>query len=76
LQFRHKSGFPLCVLYGLERDAVNAGASLVGPNQAIGVTEDVGPIHLVIERVEAIGRFLLGLAVQLPLQCPDAFRGC
>jgi hypothetical protein len=27
-------------------------------------------------RVEAKGRFLLGFAVQLPLQCPDVLRGC
>ena len=29
-----------------------------------------------VERVEAKGRFLLGLAVELPLQCPDVLRGC
>jgi hypothetical protein len=37
------------------------------------VSEDVlHPTQLVAERVKAKGRFLLGLAVQLPLQCSDA----
>jgi hypothetical protein len=31
------------------------------------MTEDVNPIDLVIQGVEAAGRFLLGLAVELPL---------
>jgi hypothetical protein len=46
--------------------------SLVGANQAIGVSEEVRPLHLIAERVETKGRFVLGLAVQRPLQCPDA----
>jgi hypothetical protein len=35
LQLRDKRGFSFCVLYGLKGDAVDASASLVGPDQAI-----------------------------------------
>jgi hypothetical protein len=61
LQLRQKGGYPFAGLYGLEGDAVDAGAPFVGPDKMVGVTEDVGPVYLVIERVEAVGRFLLGL---------------
>ena len=39
------------------------------------MTEDVGPIHLVIQGMEAAGWFLLGLEVELPLKRPDSVRG-
>jgi site-specific DNA recombinase len=63
LQLRYESGLPFCALYGRKGNTVNTGAAFVGPHQAIGVTEDVSPIHLVIECVEAKGRLLLGLTV-------------
>jgi hypothetical protein len=75
-QFRHKSGCPLFGLDVPKAHAVDTGAPLVGTNKIIGMTEDVRPIDLVIQGMEATGRLLLGLAVQLPLQCPDALRGC
>jgi len=43
------------MLYGLEGDPVDAGAASIGPNKAPGVTEDVVPAELVLERVEAVG---------------------
>jgi hypothetical protein len=36
--------------------------------ERVGVSEDVRPIHLVVEQVEAVGRFLLGLGVQRLLE--------
>ena len=66
-QPRHEGGCPLFGLDVLEGDAVNAGAAFVGADKVIGVTEDVGPVNLVVQGVEAAGGFLLGLAVQLPL---------
>ena len=66
---------PFPALYGLKTDAVYTGAAFVGPNKAIGIIEDICPIHLVIKSIEAKGWFLLGLEVQLPLQCPDVLRG-
>ena len=47
--------------------AVNTGAPFVGADKGIGMTEDVGPINLVVQRMEAAGWFLLGLAIKLPL---------
>ena len=40
---------------------------LLARTRLIGVTEDVGPVDLVVQGMEAVGRFLLGLAVELPL---------
>jgi hypothetical protein len=55
--------------------AVDPGAPLVGMDTGLGVTEDVRPIDFVVQGVETAGWFLLGLAVELPLKCPDGFRG-
>ena len=66
-QLRQKGDYPFSGLYGLEGDAVDAGAPFVGSDKIVGVTEDVGPVYLVVQGVEAVGRFLLGLAVELPL---------
>jgi hypothetical protein len=67
LQLPNECGYPFVLLDGFERYAVYSGAPFVGADKAIGMTEDVGPINLVIQGVEAAGRFLLGLAVELPL---------
>ena len=48
-------------LYGVEVDPVYAGTASVGPNKPPSVTEDVFPADLVVERVKAVGRLLLGL---------------
>jgi hypothetical protein len=58
---------PSFFLDGLESYAVYAGAPFVGPDKTIGMTEDVSPINLVIQGMEAADWFLLGLAVELPL---------
>ena len=75
-QFRHKGGCPFFRLDGPEGHAVYPGAPFVGPDKFIGMTEDVRPVDLVLQGMEAAGWFLLGLAVELPLKCPDAIRGC
>ena len=67
---------PFLPLDGLEGNAIDPGAPFVGADKIIGMTEDVRPVNLVVQGVEAAGRLLLGLAVELPLKCPDAFRGC
>ena len=66
-QFLQKRFYPDSVFYGLEADPVNAGAASVGTDKSPSVTEDVFSADLVVERVKAIGRFLLGLGIQLPL---------
>src|SRR5215208_264634 len=60
----------------LERHPVHAARAAVGPAQRVGVGEDVRPVDLVVELVEAEGRLLLGLEVQLALQSPDLVRSC
>lgn len=75
LELRHKSGRAFLILDGFEGDAIDPGAAFVGPDQILGMTEDVCPIDLVVEGVEAVGRLLLGLTVELPLERPDVFRG-
>jgi hypothetical protein len=74
-QFPQKSFYPFASLDGLEADPVDAGAASIGPDQSPGVAEDVRPADFVVERVETVGRFLLGLGIELPLERPDAVRG-
>jgi len=74
-QFPQESFYPFAALDGFEVDPVNAGTASVGPDQTPGVTEDVFPVGLVVERVETVGRFLLGLGIELPLERPDRVRG-
>ena len=66
-QRRNECGNPFVFLDGREGDAVDAGAPFFGADKGIGVTEDVSPIDLVVQGVEAAGRYLLGLAIELPL---------
>jgi len=61
------SSSPLSSLDFHKGDAGAAGAAFVGTDKLVGMTEDVRPINLVVQGVEATGRFLLGLAVELPL---------
>ena len=63
----HDTAYDHMFLDGLEGYAVNPGAPFVGTDKAVGKLKDVGPIYLVVQGVEAAGRFLLGLAVELPL---------
>ena len=60
-QLRQKGGFPFVFPDGLEGDAVDTGAPLVGTDTVIGMTEDVCPADLVVQGVEVEGRFLLAL---------------
>jgi hypothetical protein len=66
-QLPNECGCPFVFLDGLEGDAIDTGAPFVGTDKAVGKLKDVGPIYLVVQGVEAAGRFLLGLAVELPL---------
>ncbi len=54
-QLRDECGHPFLFLDGLEGDAVNPGTSFVGADKGIGMTEDVGPVELVVQGVEAAG---------------------
>jgi hypothetical protein len=44
--------------------------------ERMGVGEDVRSIHLVVEQIEPIGRFLLGLGVQRLLESPELWWSC
>ena len=37
------------------------------PDPIVLLTQNVIPVNLVVERIETIGRFLLGLVIKLPL---------
>jgi len=74
-QFRQKGDCPFFFFDGLEGDAVNPGAPLVGADKVVGMTVDVHPINLIVQSMEATGWCMLGLTVQLPLKYPDVFRG-
>jgi hypothetical protein len=74
-QVPQKRFYPYAVFYGLEIDPINTGTASVRPDKPPSVTEDVFPADLVVERVKAVGRFLLGLGVKLPLERPDGVRG-
>ncbi len=65
-----------CPFDVLERHPVHARRSPMLPAERIGVGQDVRSIHLVVEQVEAIGRFLLGLGVQRLLESPELRWSC
>src|SRR5712692_1133817 len=60
----------------LERHPVHARRPAVLLAERIGVSEDVRPIHLVVEQVETIRRILLGLGVQRLLESPELRWSC
>jgi hypothetical protein len=66
-QFQEKRLYPYSAFYGLETQPIYSWASSVGTDKSPGMTEDVSPNNFVVECVEAAGRFLLGLDIQLPL---------
>ncbi len=74
-QFPQKRVYPDSTLYGLEADPITTGAASIGSDKPPGMIEDILLADLVVEGVQAIGRFLLGLGIQLPLQRPDRLRG-
>ena len=59
-QFFQERVYPDFTLYGVEVDPVYAGTASVGPNKPPSVTEDVFPADLVVERIKAANRLLLG----------------
>lgn len=59
-------------LYSGNGGPVNTGGTPIASHHGPGLTQDVRPVDLVVEEVEPKGRFLLGLAVQLPLEIPHA----
>ena len=66
-QFPQKRVYPNSVLYGFKADPVDTWTASIGTDKPPGMTEYVIPADLVVERVKAVGRFLLGLTVKLPL---------
>ena len=60
----------------LERHAVHPGRPAVLLGERVGVGEDVRPIHLVVQQIETVGRFLLGLGVQRLLEPPELRWSC
>ena len=66
-QFHQKGGYPFGSLDVLKGATIYASGTFVGLNKVVGMTEEICPIYLVIQGVETVGRFLLGLAVKLPL---------
>src|SRR5262249_23302742 len=60
----------------LERHAVHTRCPTVLLGERISVSEGVRPIHLVVQQVEAIGRFLLGLGVQRLSEPPELGWSC
>ena len=59
--------FPPLGLDPPETLAIHSRRSAVGFRQLVGVGEDVLPVNLVVEQVEAVVRFRLRLAIQLSL---------
>jgi hypothetical protein len=66
-QFQQKRFYPDYVLYGFEAHPISAGTTLVSTDKTPSMIEDIFSVYLVVEYVKAIGRFLLGLGIQLPL---------
>ena len=59
-KFFQERVYPDFTLYGVEVEPVYAGTASVGPNKPPSVTEDVFSADLVVERIKAVGRLLLG----------------
>src|ERR1019366_5932980 len=56
--------------------SIHPGRSLVGARQFVGMAQNVFPVNLVVEHVEAVSRLVLRLAIQLDLKFPDLARCC
>jgi len=65
-----------CRLDVLEALSVYPRRATVGFCQGVGMLQDVFPVHLVVELIEAISRLILRLPIQLVLQIPNLFRCC
>ncbi len=65
-----------CGLDVLERHPVHARRPPVPLGKRVGVGKDVRPRHLVVQQVEAIGRFLLGLGVERLVEPPELRWSC
>jgi hypothetical protein len=59
-----------------EGHLVHPGCARIVAGQRMGVAKNVLSVNLVVEQVEAEGRFRLRLTIQLPLKAPDLFRCC
>ena len=54
-----------------EGQAIDARRALVGFRQVVRMGQDVLAVDLVVEQIKAVVRFVLRLAVKLPLKRPD-----
>ncbi len=59
-----------------ERHPVHAGRAPLLLAEGVGMGQDVPPVHLVVQEVEAVGRRLLGLGVQRLLEPPELLWSC
>jgi hypothetical protein len=50
-------------IFLMATNTIDSRCPLICPHKAIGVTQDVSPIHLVIEKVKPKSLLLLGLLV-------------
>src|ERR1019366_741812 len=56
--------------------SIHPWRSLVGARPFVGMAQNVFPVNLVVEHVEAVSRLVLRLAIQLDLKFPDLARCC
>jgi hypothetical protein len=67
------SSFP--PLYALKGLAIYSRRSLVRSDKIMGMAQDIQPVNLVIEKIESVLLFLLGLCFRLPFAPPSSYVG-
>ncbi len=67
LELPQKRCFPFFRVDSRPGAPVYSTGTLVGSDQGIRVTQNVRPVDLVVQRIEAKARFSLGLPIEFPL---------
>ena len=78
-QLLSDTGQPLSDAFPLDRlEAlpIHSRRALIGPHQLIGMGQNILAVHLVVEQVEAVSRFVLRLTIQLDRKFPNLARCC
>src|SRR5204862_6041534 len=60
----------------LEALSIHPWRAIIGFCQLVCMQQNVLPVHLVVELIEAVSRLVLRLSIQLDLQVPDFIRRC